>query len=1067
MVNNRSSTPRGQYGNLRYNPHKRNTMSRVIVFLYLVQFSRAFPMNFGHRGSNSEEGMPYGPFNHMNMQMPPVPPMYGLGLPHYSQMIQLQQALAQQPFPWLQQNAAVGQNNRGTSTPQQTPLNRPHHQPTYQYVTPQPQQPLQPLPAPDPQMPQMFPPLLGGMNPFQPYWQQGNYFGLFGFGNRPYNSEEANEDEEAAKPEKESPKAESPVTESSIATTADPNLTTLDPNQGGNATHNTSLVGEHSQIIRPDGQIVLTPPGNSILTNQGRRINTIAGPFRSSHPLYRSTYQQSISRNPQHKHYTVNKVLVGHGGRSNIVQHQEPLNKASSGKMLYTRGSQPTYMNAPTGRTDFLRSHVNAPRSFLQEAGINKPRSQALLPPTENNGRNLADPRKHDANSQVRQHSAWQVNKNRIANQRAIHVQPHQPHHNEHLTQYRSQPVNVDQKQNVPRGLFSNQQNTQNQNKGGDQKNNMYQNKANTISQGRQVLQKSDGFLRPSEILPYEGEDNVYEKDGRLYRRGNSWNNMQSNIETTRLHSGPQQETIYILSPISSSDVPGHPDNNPRQGSGNSINNAWEKATEHESPQYDSLGQRNVNIYPENGFYDQANSMPKQTWDNGAGLKISQSDPLDPAIDNHHTPIHQASQDLYIINDRAPAGERRYVYISNVEPTTQKEDSHIIGTRPLYQTKHTSTSPHKVATSFDHNSYFVGYDTDSQAQNKNVLHNSNTVFEKTDSERYNVGSDVPFDHGDSNHMRLSPYSEMNSWSYNTHDYLPSQTENTNYDVYPSGMRGQPAYQRQMETDYGGSRHYTCSFPISEIDQTRGHSNQLLYVCCKLSDVQSGTASGPIDNSNFFRLTLNEYNDWVPNQDRTHRQHTRNVIELPKVTYNQNTKTLLGYNNTNNKENTMLFAREDAEMFPCPTKGCHEQMLNHPYHGIDIVDSKPCSARGDLDTDPTASPNKKMMACENPDGPSINTQDDGLLHRRSENDVRPKLATGKLLRILACSKDRQIHTGNMLNGPGRGKPFSLKHDVPNAVAATVGSTITHVESYQPLESRKDPASNAQDCLILNK
>ncbi|CAH2301392.1 Hypothetical predicted protein [Pelobates cultripes] len=129
-------------------------------------------MHLGHRGSNSEE-------------MPHVGSFYGLGLPNYSQMVQLQHALVQQPFSWLQQNAAKGHKDTISPPMPRFPINSPHlahHQqpkqpplptmPQYQHVTKQ----HQPPPAPDPQLTPIFPPYPSGINPFHPYWQQTCFF---------------------------------------------------------------------------------------------------------------------------------------------------------------------------------------------------------------------------------------------------------------------------------------------------------------------------------------------------------------------------------------------------------------------------------------------------------------------------------------------------------------------------------------------------------------------------------------------------------------------------------------------------------------------------------------------------------------------------------------------------------------------------------------------------------------------------------------------------------------------------------------------------------------------------
>ncbi|CAH2301393.1 Hypothetical predicted protein [Pelobates cultripes] len=916
-----------------------------------------------------------------------------------------------------------------------------------------------------------------GLSCDRPAWRSGpapqllgNYFGFYGFGNRPpYNSEEANEDEEPAKTEKESPKAESPVTESSNVT-VDIISTTVGPILGNNATHNASLVGEKSQNVRPDGQNILPAAGPFIPGNNRRNIEILSSSFRPSHNIYRPPYQQNILRNPQHKYYTVNKILVGRGDNpNNIRPHNHLINKApltntfDSGKMSSHKETQPS--NAAR-KTDVLRQgHANGYKGIFQDPGATLSRHEGGQPHSGSTRPYLGDPMKHYENSPVKDHSPWQVNKNISPNQKFILVHPQ---NNEHINEYKRQPITTDQKQNIPRGMFSNQQPIQHQNKGSDQKNDVPHNKVNYLGQFSKVLNKNDGFFKQSEVLPPAGDATFYEKDGRVFQKVNTWNSKQDNTETVRINSGPQQETIFILSPITSSDNPVLHNNPLGQGPDNSLNIAWEKTIyQHRNPQYNILGQRNIDIYPETEFYGQASNVPntgKQSWDNGIGFKSPQYDQLDPLVDAQHTPADPISQDIYIINDGAPTSERRYVLISNLESSKHTENPTFAANRPLYQVKHSPMTPHKAVKSYD----FVDYDAYSQTQNKNIPHVANRQFETTESEQFNIGSELHPNQVDPIHLQLSPYSEMRSWSYNPVEFSHSRT---NYDTYPSGMRGQPSYQKEVGIDYGGSRHYTCTLPIVDGDLTGGHTNQLLYVCCKLSDVQSGTPSVPMETPNDFRLTLNEYNEWVPYQDRTHRQHTRNVLDSPNVGYNQNSNTLTKGCNITNYEKIMTSEREHPETLPCLNKGCHDQKKEHPHYSLDVIDSKPCS-RGDSDIDLSTSPKKIAMTIENTEGRSINIQDDGSLYRRIENDVLPNKATGKLLRILTCSKDRQNHTANILKNLGGGKPsaFSLKHDIPIEEATTNAGLIRPDGSsvlYQPQESKVNADSSVPDCLVLNK
>ncbi|XP_068088893.1 soluble scavenger receptor cysteine-rich domain-containing protein SSC5D-like isoform X2 [Hyperolius riggenbachi] len=147
-------------------------MTPFLLFIFLLQSAAAIPMPFPYRGSNSEEGQPYGPYNHLNLQMPPLGPMYGYGLPNYSQLVQMQQALSRKPVPWQPQLPQTNKETPAYQPPghqmqQQFPRqpSLPLPQPNYQHVT---KQPLQLPTAPDLQIPQMFPPFANPMNPFWP-----------------------------------------------------------------------------------------------------------------------------------------------------------------------------------------------------------------------------------------------------------------------------------------------------------------------------------------------------------------------------------------------------------------------------------------------------------------------------------------------------------------------------------------------------------------------------------------------------------------------------------------------------------------------------------------------------------------------------------------------------------------------------------------------------------------------------------------------------------------------------------------------------------------------------------
>ncbi|XP_075058120.1 enamelin [Mixophyes fleayi] len=1043
-------------------------MIDFLLFLYLLQPSAAIPMQFPFRGSNSEEGAPYGSYNHLNLQMPHAGSMYGYGLPHYSQMIQLQQALSRQPFPWQPQGKAqTQQNNKEVISPQvprypiipqlpqQPSIAVQQPQPNYQPVT---KQPLQLPPIPDPQIPQMFLPFL---NPGNPFWPQGNYFGYFGVGGRPpYNSEEANEDEEAAK-EKEPPAAEPPVTESSN-TTVDTNSTTVDHGLGNSTAQNESFVGENPQStnVRLDSQNIYSAGMPMTPSIHGRHVNISPGAAKPSNHFIRSPQHQNILRNQHQKYYTVNRVFTGRGDHANgihprdhFVNTSPPVHHLPSEKRFFT-GEHTSYGDKFSGRAPMqgeseVRGILHSPKLSITRNGDQ-----------QYNGNNLVNQRdfsKHLENGQQREHPIWLGNKNNVPNRNVIIVQPER---NEYFTEYSRHPLVEVKKQNIPRGIFSRHHNSQFQPKQSEtvQKSNLYENRGTTVSQNSNILLKND---------------NPYKQSG-TFDTGSTWSNRHISTQIDRGDTGPLQETIYLVSNLPSDSAAVYTHHNPKQ-------NQFEHPSEQQgSPDY-SVGQRK-NISPENDLHGKTSTLPhseNQNWQ-GNDFTTTQFDnfQLQPyswvgTSRNIQAPLaEQNKRKAYINNDRYQNSQREFLLISKPGPLKTQEQLQFSTNGPLYQFKEMSPGSQKPISSLDHTAYYPEYETDSPNLNKNTQYSASRTFDPTEGAQYTHGDELHLGQKSPIHLQLSPFPETQPWSYNPEEIPSEQNEHANFGSYPSGMRGQSPYQREVITDYGGSQLYTCTLPFAEYDSGRGLSDSLLYVCCKLSHVEQGRPSGAVDSTHEFRLTLKEYNDWVPYQDRTHRQHTRNVIDPPNIGYNQRSNSVMPNCNVSNiNDNTMTSGREHLEGIPCAKKACDTKNLEYPYQGFDVVATTPCQARGDADNflppkqEVLSSQKKILVGSDKAEILPINVQEDGSIHGGVENDVRVKKGTGKLLRVLTCPQV-QMHASDLPASLDRNKPnaFSLKHEIPNGqpgVDTQDGSMVLH----QP--PGNDPESSPPDCLILNK
>ncbi|XP_053317644.1 enamelin [Spea bombifrons] len=998
------------------------------------------PMHLGHTGSNSEE-------------MPHVGSMYGLGFPHYSQMVPLHQASAWQPFSWLPQNAAKFQQ-MPHQVPQLQKRNPHQHQPQFtgpqsqfkhQHVTKQPQQALQLPPAPSPQIPQMFPPFPGEISPYQQYWPQlNNYLEYFRMGGRPpYNSEEINEDEEA--PEKESPKAESTVTETSNSTTADTNSTTVDSSQGNNTTPNVSLPVD-SQNVRLNGQNVSPDTVPVSPFNHGKNINTLA---HASKP-----FQQTVLGNTQHKYYVIDKAGSGdHHNHIHLLTHL--INKGSftsspnSGNLGYIRESQHFDPDKHSGRATIPKgSHNDGPRGTSQNI-VRLPRYESVQPHTGNNKvQNLGNFRRKHEERQTGEHSHWPIKNNKIPKPKMIILDPQR---NEYLAEYNRQ-LNVQGQQTMPRGLLTNHQNIQFQ----TQNESNQKNRLNVVGQNSKALLISDTPFIQSENPPQQlPDENFYEKDVRVFLRDSPWMNKQGSPQITKVPSGQQQRTIYIVSPFASNNTPVHPDD--RQRTEGILNHAVEEENEQNNQQPNPLHHRN-GMYPENKIHGQSSTVPysgKQPWVNHLEFSAVEPNLHDP-MESHLTHANQIRQELYN-NDRMTENQSKYVLLSNPEPSMHTERIYFPGNQPLHQI--IDGPIHKIIDSLDHNGYFAGYNVDSQTQNKKSPNSTNIQSEPIETVYYIIRHEPHLGQVDPVNLQLSPFTEKHSGVYNPDNSAATHKDNANYDMYPSGMRGQSPYQREPGIGHTGSTHYTCYLPVIENDSTSGLPGQL-YVCCKHTHAEQGTI-GKLENSN-FRLTLQEYNEWLPYQDRTHRQHTRNVID----------SSLTPACNNSNNENILSSGGERSEAISCVTNGCDEQKSEHSYRSFGVVDKRPCSARGDADNylplfqDTSTSPRKNDIAFEKVELPQINIQAEGTT---TENDARLKKATGKLLSILTCPKNRQkIPQANTV--PSKPNAFYLKRDIPAGEPSTVAGVVTHDEYsmvHQPSENNIDPVSNVADCLILNK
>ncbi|KAG9480402.1 hypothetical protein GDO78_012071 [Eleutherodactylus coqui] len=938
-----------------------------LVFLCLLQPSTVIPMPFPYRGSNSEEGPPHGPFNYPNLPMSHGGPMFGYGLPHYAQMIQLQQALSQQPFPWQPQGKDQSeQHNHETIAPQMPifpfkPQTQPISAQQPQHVT---KQPLQLPPAPNAQTP------------------PGNYFGYFGFGGRqPYNSEEA--DEEAPK-EKDPPKAEPPVTESSNSTVADTNTTVVDQGVGNNTAHNESFVeiSPQNPDLQFDGQRI--PSSGRTFTNivHGRPVNVLPAAHRPPNHVIR--LPNHIIRNPQQRYYGINRVPLGNGDQqkrayppNQVINKASPINVRPPEKREFAREETPIYL----------------------ENGLRR-----VVPVYRNNIQQYPGNRKPIDMSQQREH----VNKmtNNAPNGNVIIVYPQDP-----------QPQ--DETQNIPRGIYANYQN------------------------GKFQSRQSETGQEPH--FPQHGDTTAIQisKSGTV-TTDNMWGNVHHTTEISKGAPGPLQETIYLVSAFPSNN---DPHNIPKQ-------NQWGSPAYRGNVHY-SAGQREIDIYPENDPYAKINPTPgleDQHWkvnDFTTQHENVQPQPysrIGPQRNIHNPSVGQNRKEFYITtNERHPLNQRQFLLISKPGPLKTQEQSFSTN-RSSYRFQNVFPIPQKPDSTLDHSPFFTRLETDSPMQNTNIPYRPNRQFDPVENIQYTFGDEIHPEHNNPIDYQISSFPETQPWGYNPEVIPLVPSERTNYGSYPSGLRGQSSNPKEIEMDWnGGSRHYICSLPYED-DLGRGIPNSLLYVCCKLSNTAQRSPSGTVDNMNDFRLAVKEYNDWVPYQDRTHKQHTRNVIDSPKTETNQ--PSVSNCNMSSANEIAMASGREPLEGPSCIRKACNEHNLENAYQGFDMGHKRPCSARGDN----FLSPELEVPSSQ---GKNLNIQDDA-----SPQGGVEKRGPGKLLRVLTCPQNRQMPAADLAKD--RPNAFSLQHDIANGEPG-LKSQDGNLMLHQPSE----PLSSTADCLILNK
>ncbi|OCU00031.1 hypothetical protein XELAEV_18005813mg [Xenopus laevis] len=1021
--------------------------------------------------------MPYGPYAYQNPQMPSVGSMFGFGHPHYLQMMQLQQALGRQPSPWLPQNTARTQQIHKEAIPpnlprfhlqpvqsqlpqlQMPPVQQPQFNPPpskSNYVTKQPQQPLQLPPSPDPQAqtPLMFPPFSNIMNPYQPYWQQGNYFGLFGMGGRaPYNSEEMNEDDEPAKPEKEPPKTESPVAETSNTTIVDNNSTTIPQSQGNTTTNNGSMAGDISQspTIHLNGQNghIEGPPVIALVHNK----NTLHGASRQEHYLVRSPNPDTILSNHQlhQKYHIADKILVGRGGlpsqnayyRQEQMTAKEPLtNIHNSEKASYIRyvpqtNSDKIPLRTVATKDADINSFVREARGMYHDPTVNTIGNEGIQQYYRNNVPDNTSP-KGEENKHVEEYLSFLVNENKTPNQKIILVQ------NRGLDNFPGHIVkSVTENEYTPREIFSSNRNMppNAEIKKEEQKISVPNNGDYTGNTNAPYI-KSEDLFRGIEFLQHHEKPSFYQNEGRA-----------SDIGMAK--PGQQPESIYLVKQVPADHIQVSADNSPKQNPSHLLSNTWQKKTDPlGSPRNYLLGQKENYLYSDTELYHRTNNeLPSGIQHSENGIDFSNVQYENPGSPMYYLQGSQRKlsiasnngEEFYIVKDRQPTDQLKYLLISKLDPSKNTGISTFTTNEPLNQ-----------------NGYITNQEAHLQMQNKKSPFIINRSISSTDGNLY-IAVDEP--HASQNspiHLKLSPHSKTHSGTNSPGAFYSLQTVNTNNGFHSSSLRGQSLNHRE-------TGHFSCTIPETGVDPALELNNRLILFCCKLTDMEQSHPSANEDNIHHLQVVLNEYKESVPHQDQVHRQHTRDVIESPKLTI-QNNVMITRNNSSNNHDNIQSSGGKTSDSVPYIAKRSYEQNSEYPYEGPNAFPKNPCPYRGDADSylppsqDESISLRKRFLASENGHMLATNVLEPESPHKNLGKEGKFKRGIGKLLEILTCPQDQERHKNEKAINIAKARPnsFSLNHNTFSADAAPVVDTKPS-DAENPIDAK----GTMPDCLILKK
>ncbi|XP_068129035.1 enamelin-like [Hyperolius riggenbachi] len=876
----------------------------------------------------------------------------------------------------------------------------------------------------------------------------GNYFGFLGFGGRPpYNSEEANEDEEGPK-EKDPPKPEPPITESTNTSTVDTNSTTVDHGLANSTVQNESLVGDipQSPNIRFPGHNTVPKDEFMIPSINGRQVRILRGPPQPSHHNHFLEKQ---------RYYTGNRVLTARGGNpSNIQPSDHLINKPSfipQHPRVISGGSSPTHGNRISGRVAF--QPVNVGRAVTPDPKLNIPRIQQAQKYNSYNAGVRGDFPKLVDPSHGTEHLVRPVNRNNVPDHNIIVVQPQ---YKEHFSQYSRYPVADERlEQNIPRGIFLSEHQPIRSDTG--QSNNIYHIKSTSMNHNTDTVVGNEG-----PYLPSGTQDS-----------GNTWRNRQISIGREGL--GEPAEVIYLISTFPSDAEAANTYNSQKQ-------NLWENQPEQkENTQYITVPKEN-NIFIEEELYGTASttSQPENhPWQGNEFTTTPMIENMQPQpyrrlgpSPNPQFQIPSADysrKDLYANDyDRHPNNQRHVLLVSKPELPKTQEQVQLSVKGPSYRFRETNLGSQKPFSTLDHAGPYTDYDTNPQTFLKNMQHTGSRPFDPVETIQNINGEDMHLKQNNPIHVQLVTIPEVPSWGYNPQKETSGHKQLFRYDSYPSGMRVHLPYQREIIRDYENQRYYMCSLPFLE-DPGRELTNSLLYLCCKLAHVDQGSPSRTVDNIPEFRLSLKEYNELVPNQDRAHRQHTRNVGDAPKTDFNQPCRSMIANcNATNTRENPLNFRSESRGM-PHPAETCDDQNIEYPNESFNAFPAGPCGTRGDnylpSQQEVLSSQKKTFVGKEKAEiPPPKNVHHNEQLPR--DNDVRTNKGTGKLLQILTCPRDTQMHVADTpasLDNRNIPDAFTLKHNVPNeepGVGMHDGSSVPHMAG-------SDPGRNTPDCLILNK